>query len=208
MPEKPKKQMRSHDEKIKIFHQELIPHINSIYAFLFKLIKDEEDAKDLVQETYMKAFRFIDSFETGTNAKAWLFKIAKNAFVNEYRRKSKEPLKIDYQEVEAIYNSDEADYKKTVDLRTEMLSNKIGDEVTIALNSLSVDFRVIVILCDVEGFTYKEMAKILDIPIGTVRSRLHRARQLLREKLKDYAESLGYNTDEKPSQEIEKSNTI
>jgi len=201
MPRTSKVKQIPEEEKRRIFQRELIPHINALYSFLFKLIRDEEDAKDLVQETYMKAYRFISSFESGTNAKAWLFKIAKNVFVNEYRRKSKEPTKIDYQEVESVYNSDDADYKKTIDLRTETLSNKIGDEITIALNSLGVDFRIIVVLCDLEGFTYQEMAKILDIPIGTVRSRLHRARQLLREKLKDYAESLGYKTDEENTNE-------
>ncbi|MCS6833151.1 MAG: sigma-70 family RNA polymerase sigma factor [Flammeovirgaceae bacterium] len=179
-------------EKVRIFDTEFMPHIDSMYNFAYKLTLDEEDAKDLVQDTYLKAYRFISSFQQGTNAKAWLFRILKNSFINDYRKKSRQPAKIDYQEVEQIYNSDEADYEMTIDLRSETIRNKIGDEVSNALNSLPVDFRVVIILCDLEGFTYEEMAKILDIPIGTVRSRLHRARNLLKEKLIHYAKSLGY----------------
>ena len=180
-------------EKYKIFDQEFMPHINSMYNFAFRLTVDEDEAKDLVQDTYLKAFRFITSFQKGTNAKAWLFRILKNSFINDYRKKSKEPAKVDYQEVETFYNSDEADADNiTVDLRVESVQEMIGDEVATALNSLAVDFRTVIILCDIEGFTYEEMAKILDIPIGTVRSRLHRARNLLKEKLKSYAKTMGY----------------
>jgi len=146
-----------------------------------------------VQDTYMKAFRFINSFQEGTNAKAWLFRILKNSFINDYRKKSKEPSKVDYQEVETVYNSTEdAEFESTSDLRIEAVQDMIGDEVAMALNGLPVDFRTVIILCDIEGFTYEEMAKILDIPIGTVRSRLHRARNLLKEKLRSYAKSMGY----------------
>jgi RNA polymerase sigma-70 factor (ECF subfamily) len=141
----------------------------------------------------MKAFRFINSFQEGTNAKAWLFRILKNSFINDYRKKSKEPSKVDYQEVETVYNSTEdAEFESTSDLRIEAVQDMIGDEVAMALNGLPVDFRTVIILCDIEGFTYEEMAKILDIPIGTVRSRLHRARNLLKEKLRSYAKSMGY----------------
>jgi len=179
-------------EKEHIFENEFLPHIHSIYNFAYRITFNEDDAKDLVQETYLKAFRFIDSFQKGTNAKAWLFRILKNSFINEFRKKSKEPAKVDYQEVETYYNSDEIDQPITSDLRVEAIKEKIGDEVSVALNSLDIDFRTVIILCDLEGFTYEEMAKILDIPIGTVRSRLHRARNLLRDKLKVYADSLGY----------------
>lgn len=180
-------------EKYRIFDQEFMPHINSMYNFAYRLTVDEDEAKDLVQDTYLKAFRFITSFQKGTNAKAWLFRILKNSFINDYRKKSKEPAKVDYQEVETFYNSDEADADNiTVDLRVESVQEMIGDEVANALNSLAVDFRTVIILCDIEGFTYEEMAKILDIPIGTVRSRLHRARNLLKEKLKAYAKTMGY----------------
>ncbi len=171
-----------------------MPHINSMYNFAYRLTLDQDDSKDLVQDTYLKAYRFIDSFQQGTNAKAWLFRILKNSFINDYRKKSKEPSKVDYQEVESYYNSDEVDRQITPDLRVEALKDMIGDEISNALNSLDVDFRTVIILCDLEGFKYDEMAKILDIPIGTVRSRLHRARNLLKEKLSEYAKQMGYKT--------------
>ncbi|CAN1578435.1 RpoE DNA-directed RNA polymerase specialized sigma subunit, sigma24 homolog [Spirosomataceae bacterium] len=183
----------SESEKYRIFDKEFMPHIDSMYNFAFRLTNDEDDANDLVQDTYMKAFRFINSFQEGTNAKAWLFRILKNSFINDYRKKSKEPSKVDYQEVETVYNSTEdAEFESTSDLRIEAVQDMIGDEVAMALNGLPVDFRTVIILCDIEGFTYEEMAKILDIPIGTVRSRLHRARNLLKEKLRSYAKSMGY----------------
>ena len=179
-------------EKVRIFDEEFMPHIDSMYNFAYRLTFEEDDSKDLVQDTYLKAYRFINSFERGTNAKAWLFRILKNSFINDFRKKSKQPAKVDYQEVENYYNSDDVDESKTVDLRIETLKDMMGDEVTNALNALAVDFRTVIILCDLEGFTYEEMAKILDIPIGTVRSRLHRARNLLKEKLSSYAQSMGY----------------
>jgi RNA polymerase sigma-70 factor (ECF subfamily) len=175
-----------------IFQAEFLPHLDSMYNFALKLTLNEDDANDLVQETYLKAFRFISSFEQGTNAKAWLFRILKNSFINEYRKKSKRPAQVDYQEVETFYNSDDVDHAATIDLRSETVQDRIGDEVANALNSLAVDFRIAIILCDIEGFTYEEMSKILDIPIGTVRSRLHRARNLLKEQLASYAKGLGY----------------
>lgn len=186
------KSIYTESEKVQIFDGEFMPHIDSMYNFAYKLTFDEDDSKDLVQDTYMKAFRFINSFQKGTNSKAWLFRILKNSFINDFRKKSKQPVKVDYQEVENYYNSDDIDESKTTDLRVETLKDMMGDEVTIALNSLAIDFRTVIILCDLEGFTYEEMAKILDIPIGTVRSRLHRARNLLKQKLSSYAKSMGY----------------
>ncbi len=180
-------------EKQEIFDSEFMPHIHSMYNFGYRLTLDRDDAKDLVQDTYFKAYRFIESFQRGTNAKAWLFRILKNSFINDYRKKVKEPNKVDYQEVESYYNSEDVDRQITPDLRVDALKDMIGDEISNALNSLDVDFRTVIILCDLEGFKYEEMAKILDIPIGTVRSRLHRARQLLKEKLSEYAKSMGYN---------------
>ena len=187
------RQQYSDLEKQKIFNDEFMPHINSMYNFAYRLTLDQDDSKDLLQDTYLKAFRFIDSFQKGTNAKAWLFRILKNSFINDYRKKSKEPSKVDYQEVETYYNSEDVDRQITPDLRVEALRDMIGDEISNALNSLDIDFRTVIILCDLEGFKYDEMAKILDIPIGTVRSRLHRARNLLKEKLSTYAKQMGYN---------------
>ncbi len=192
MEEEVIRQQYSEKDKLNIFNQEFMPHINSMYNFAYRLTLDADDAKDLLQDTYLKAFRFIDSFQQGTNAKAWLFRILKNSFINDYRKKSKEPSKVDYQEVETFYNSEDVDRQITPDLRVEALQDMIGDEISVALNSLDVDFRTVIILCDLEGFKYEEMAKILDIPIGTVRSRLHRARNLLKDKLSEYARKMGY----------------
>ena len=192
MEEEVIRQQYSEKDKLGIFNQEFMPHINSMYNFAYRLTLDADDAKDLLQDTYLKAFRFIDSFQQGTNAKAWLFRILKNSFINDYRKKSKEPSKVDYQEVETFYNSEDVDRQITPDLRVEALQDMIGDEISIALNALDVDFRTVIILCDLEGFKYEEMAKILDIPIGTVRSRLHRARNLLKDKLSEYAKKMGY----------------
>lgn len=192
MENKPKRHEYSRKEQLEIFENEFLPHIDAMYNFAYRLTLEEDDAKDLVQDTYLKAYRFVNSFQKGTNAKAWLYRILKNSFINDFRKKSKEPSKLDYQEVENFYNSENVDEKQTVDLRIDTVKDMIGDEVSNALNSLAIDFRTVIILCDLEGFTYEEMAKILDIPIGTVRSRLHRARNLLKEKLKSYASSMGY----------------
>lgn len=183
------------------FEREFMPFATSLYNFAFRLALDEDDASDLVQDTYLKAYRFFDSYQPGTNAKAWLFRILKNTFINDFRRKSKLPVKVDYQEVESFYNSDDVDEVQTTDLRSETVRELLGDEVARALNSIDVDFRTVIVLCDIEGFTYEEMAKILDIPIGTVRSRLHRARQLLKNQLAEYAHNLGYGKDGEPEDE-------
>ncbi|MBO6494852.1 MULTISPECIES: sigma-70 family RNA polymerase sigma factor [Roseivirga] len=188
-----RRQDYSEKEKTEIFDGEFMPHVDSMYNFAFRLAFDEDDAKDLVQDTYLKAFRFINSFERGTNAKAWLFRILKNSFINEYRKKSKQPNKVDYNEVEQYYNSDDVDESFTTDLRVETVQHMIGDEISGALNGIPVDFRTVIILSDLEGFTYEEMSKILDIPIGTVRSRLHRARNMMKDKLASYAKEMGYN---------------
>ena len=188
-----KRQNYSEADKSAIVDTEFMPHVDSMYAFAYRLTFDEDDAKDLVQDTYMKAFRFINSFERGTKAKAWLFRILKNSFINEFRKKSKQPAKVDYNEVEQYYNSDDAGESITTDLRVETVQHMIGDEISGALNTIPVDFRTVIILSDLEGFTYEEMSKILDIPIGTVRSRLHRARNILKEKLAQYAKEMGFN---------------
>jgi RNA polymerase sigma-70 factor (ECF subfamily) len=190
----------SKEEKDRRFQAELLPVLDSLYNFAFRLTLDEDDANDLVQETYLKAYRFFEYFEPGTNAKAWLFRILKNSFINDFRKKSKQPAKVDYSEIEGYYNTEEVDAEgdtgsTSPDLRQQATRDLIGDEVASALNSLPVDFRTVIILCDLEGFTYEEMAKVLDIPIGTVRSRLHRARNFLKEKLERYANKMGYGND-------------
>ena len=185
-------------EKDLIFEKEFLPHIDSLYNFAIFLENNEEIAKDLLQETYLRAYKFINYYEKGTNAKAWLIRILKNTFINEYRRRSKLPTQIDFEETYQQADEDEAGEGTTqnVDLRHEIYNNLVGDEITKAVNALPVDYRLIILLCDVEGFKYDEIAKIIDVPIGTVRSRLHRARNMLKEKLKDYAAKRGYNVNE------------
>jgi RNA polymerase sigma factor (sigma-70 family) len=183
-------------DKEQLFEDELLPHADALYNFAYHLTYNEEDANDLVQETFMKAFRFINSFDSGTNAKAWLFKILKNGFINEYRRKKKEPSKVDYEDIIAYQDADEENGGVAFDLREDIFDGMMGDEITIALNRLPIDFKTVILLCDIEGFTYEEIAKIIDIPIGTVRSRLHRARNMLKESLKEYAEKMGYKKSE------------
>jgi RNA polymerase sigma factor (sigma-70 family) len=181
---------RNHDQ---IFEEEFLPHADALKTFAYHLTYNETDADDLVQETYLKSYRFIDKYLVGTNAKAWLFKILKNEFINRYRKKAKRPKAVDFEEI-IHYHNEEGDnpYSSYVDLRVELYQAMMGDEVTIAINSLAVDFRTVILLCDIEGFTYEEISKIIDIPIGTVRSRLFRARNMLKERLAKYAEEHGY----------------
>ena len=175
-----------------IFEKELLPHVGALQTFAYHLTYNQEDADDLVQETYMKAYRFIDKYEQGTNAKAWLFKILKNAYINEYRKKVRQPNKVDFEEIVAYHDTDDDHISGYSDLRQEIFEHMMGDEVTGAINSLPIDFRTVILLCDIEGFTYEEIASIIDVPIGTVRSRLFRARNLLKEKLTSYAKDHGY----------------
>jgi len=175
-----------------VFERELMPHLDTLYNFGYHLTYNEEDARDLVQEAYLKAYRFLDSYQEGTNAKAWLFRILKNAFINEYRKKSRQPTRVDYEDFTHYQEGDDRGFSNVVDLRQEIFQGLMGDEVTAALNSLPVDFRTVVLLCDVEGFTYEEISHIVDIPIGTVRSRLHRARNMLKDQLKAYAREHGF----------------
>ncbi len=179
---------RSHQ----IFEEELFPHMEALKTFAYHLTYNEEDADDLVQETYLKAHKFIENYDSGTNAKAWLFKILKNAYINEYRKKSRRPTKVDIDEVISFKEGEEPKHAAFHDLRLEIFDNTMGDEVTVALNSLPLDFRTVILLCDIESFTYEEIAKILELPIGTVRSRLFRARNMLKERLKQYALKMGY----------------
>jgi len=181
--------------KDKIFDKEFFPHIEALFNFAFHLTYNESDSNDLVQDTFLKAYRFIDSYNEGTNAKAWLFKILKNGFINNYRKRAKRPTKVDYEDIVSYHDSDDASYVQYLDLRHEIFQGMLGDEVSGAINRLPVDFRTAVLLCDIEGFTYEEMSKIIDIPIGTVRSRLHRARNMLKDELRDYAIKMGYHKE-------------
>lgn len=182
-------------QKQKDFEEEIIPHLDAMYNFALRLTSDPNDAEDLVQDTIVKAFRFFSSYEKGTNAKAWLFRILKNSYINNYRKKSKQPNQVDYDEVSSFYETIRADRTDTSDLEDRMFRELIDDDISNALEELPEDFRTVVLLCDVEGFTYEEIANMLDVPIGTIRSRLHRGRNLLKAELMDYAEKRGYQQD-------------
>jgi len=175
-----------------IFEEEFYPLSNALFNFAYHLTLSEADADDLVQEAYFKAFRFIDSYEVGTNPKAWLFKILKNAFINKYRKETRQPNKVNIDDINSRQDDENSPYSTYTDLRTEMFDKMMGDEVTIAIDSLQVDARTVILLSDIEGFTYEEISKIVNIPIGTVRSRLFRARNTLKKRLMEYASSLGY----------------
>ncbi len=174
-----------------VFEGELLPHVNALSAFAYRLAQDADDAADLVQITYMKAYRAIDGYQRGSNAKAWLFRILKNAFINEWRKRQNQPTKVDYEEVFNLQEDDSSNVSVYLDLRQELFEHLLDDELTHAINSLPVNFRLVLLLCDIEGFTYEEIARITDVPIGTVRSRLHRARTVLKERLRGYAEKKG-----------------
>lgn len=182
-------------QKQEDFEDEIIPHLDAMYNFALRLTSDPNDAEDLVQDTIVKAFRFFSSYEKGTNAKAWLFRILKNSYINNYRKKSKQPNQVDYDEVSSFYETIRADRTDTSDLEDRMFRELIDDDISNALEELPEDFRTVVLLCDVEDFTYEEIANMLDVPIGTIRSRLHRGRNLLKAQLMDYAEKRGFQPD-------------
>ncbi len=174
------------------FEKEAIPHMDALFNFALRMTGDSDEADDLVQETYLKAFRFFDKFEKGTNCKAWLFRIMRNTYINSYRKTSKEPDKIDYEVVENFYENIKPSSTDSAHLEKEMYDNLLDDELSNAIASLPEDFRTVIILCDIEGFSYDEIADFVDIPVGTVRSRLHRARKMLFTKLYNYAADKGY----------------
>lgn len=183
--------MKNHE---KIFEEEFLPYADALANFAFYLTQDESTVEDLVQDTFMKAFKAIESYEKGTNSKAWLFRIMKNTFINEYKRKQRRGRQIDYEEIATYHDEEDTPLTSYTDLRTELFGGMMGDEMMTAINELPVEYRTILLLCYVEEFQYEELAAIFDIPIGTVRSRLARARALLKDKLQKYAESLGYDT--------------
>lgn len=180
------------DENLRqAFEREAVPHMQSLYHYALKLTNDEDDANDLLQETYLRAFRFFDKFQRGTNCKAWLFRIMKNSYINIYRKKKSEPVKLDYEEVETFYESVKPSSTDDAILDKDAFDNLLDDDIQGALNKLPEEFRTVIILSDIEGFTYEEIADFIDTPIGTVRSRLHRARKMLFAILHDYAQDRG-----------------
>ncbi|KRO42735.1 MAG: RNA polymerase subunit sigma-24 [Acidimicrobium sp. BACL17 MAG-120823-bin42] len=171
------------------FTTEAMQYAQSLYSTALRMTRNQSDAEDLVQETYLKAFRSYGSFETGTNLKAWLFRILTNTFINTYRAKQRRPQESDLGSVEDLFL-----YKRLPSLAglSESAEEQLLDlfpaaEVREAIENLPETFLLPMLLNDVEGFSYKEVAEILDIPIGTVMSRLHRGRKTMQEALYDYA---------------------
>lgn len=186
--------MTSHrkSEKQTAFEREALPHSDILYNYALRMTNDPADADDLVQETFLKAFRFWDKYEQGTNIRAWLFRILKNSYINRYRKISKEPDMVDYEDVQNFYTSIRDENADPNDLQQAMFGGLLEDEVSEAIAELPEDFRTVVILSDIEGLTYEEIADFVDCPVGTVRSRLHRGRKLLRARLFSYARERGY----------------
>ena len=176
------------------FGSQAMPYLDSLYNTAYRMTRSAEDAEDLVQETYFKAYKYYDKFEEGTNLKAWLFKILKNTFINNYRKKKLEPRSVDFAEIEdsfeRIVRRDNAETGG--DPEAEYFHGVLDDDVKKALDSLPYDYRMVVILADLEDFSYKEIAEILDCPVGTVMSRLYRGRKLLEKALLRYARQHGY----------------
>ena len=174
------------------FEVEALPHADLLYNYALRMTNNTADADGLVQETFLKAFRFWDKYEKGTNIRAWLFRILKNSFINRYRRESKEPDTVDYEEVQNFYTTIRAETAESTNLYESAFGHLLDDDIAAAVTKLPEDFRTVVILCDIEGLTYEEIAEFLAVPLGTVRSRLHRGRSLLRADLRTYAKDRGY----------------
>jgi RNA polymerase sigma-70 factor, ECF subfamily len=175
------------------FDSEVLPYIDTLYANALRLTRGKADAEDLVQDTVLRAFRFFDRFERGTNIKAWLLRIQYNTFVNRYRRSTRErdiKESMSLQPVGEDVVSREA-LRALTDPVSAALRPLIAGELEAALATLPEDHRMVVVLADVEELSYKEIAEVLGCPIGTVMSRLHRARRTLRAKLLDYAHERG-----------------
>lgn len=183
-------------EKHREFEREALPHMDLLYNFGLRMTNNRADADDLLQDTYLKAFRFWDKYEQGTNIRAWLFRIMKNSYINLYRKSSKEPDTVDYDDVKDFYHSIRGDSAESNDLQESVFGNLLDDEVAQAIAELPDDFRTVVILCDIEGLPYEEIAEFVECPLGTVRSRLHRGRKLLRQRLTEYARNRGYVVEE------------
>jgi RNA polymerase sigma-70 factor (ECF subfamily) len=175
------------------FAEEAMQYAPQLYSAALRMTRNSADAEDLVQETFLKAYRSFASFQDGTNLRAWLFRILTNTFINTYRAKQRRPVETDLDDVEDLYM-----YKRIGALQSasrsaedQMFDLFTDDEVKRSLEELPESFRLPVLLADVEGFAYKEIAEMLDIPIGTVMSRLHRGRKAMQKRLMDYAQARG-----------------
>jgi len=183
------------------FEAAAMPFVDSLYNTAYRMARNAEDAEDLVQETYLKAYKYYEKFSEGTNFKAWLFKILKNTFINNYRKKQQQPPQSDFSEIEESFErrvSEEVS-RQIKSPEEELLKDVLDGDVQRALDSLPSDYRMAVILADIEGFSYKEIAGILEVPVGTVMSRLYRGRKLMEAAMLKYARDHGYLRQGDPS---------
>jgi RNA polymerase sigma-70 factor (ECF subfamily) len=200
-------------EKRAEFERQALVHTDSLYGAAYRLTRNARDAEDLVQDSLLRAYRFWDSFEQDSNCKAWLLRIVTNTFINEYQRKkrSREVLDAATAEQDAtdgvLIHADANDRQSP---ERALLDRSVSDDVQRALDALPEDFRTAVVLCDVQGLSYKEIAEIMQTPVGTVMSRLFRGRKLLAASLRDFAMHEGYvrSTDEKAAAPAAAENTI
>jgi RNA polymerase sigma-70 factor (ECF subfamily) len=177
------------------FAEQATPFMGSLYTAALRMTRNPADAEDLVQETYLKAYRGFDGFKEGTNLKAWLYKILTNTYINTYRAKKRRPDESDIEDVEDLYLYRRLGGGQSQvagrSAEEELLDHFTEYEVKEAIESLPEQFRMAVLLGDVEGFSYKEIADILDVPIGTVMSRLHRGRKALQKRLYEFGRQRG-----------------
>jgi RNA polymerase sigma-70 factor (ECF subfamily) len=175
------------------FKASMTPHMDQMYNYAMYLTGERDEANDLLQETFLKAYRFYDKYEEGTNAKAWLYRIMRNTYINEYRRLKRLPDLVEFDEqISAPYFA--PDVQRSA---TQFEGELFGDEIATAIARLPEKFKSVIMLRDVEDLPYEEIAEALDIPVGTVRSRLHRARALLFDRLKGYAQDRGYRVGDR-----------
>ena len=176
-----------------LFAEKATPYMDQLYSHALRLTKNPADAEDLVQETYLKGYKAFNSFKDGTNLRAWLFRILTNSFINAYRKKQRSFDEQEVEDIEAFNTLSSADYSSNTHLgisaEDALFERLTDDEIQIAIDSLPGTYKDVVLLADVQGFSYKEIAEILDVPDGTVMSRLHRARAKLKDLLFDYMTS-------------------
>ncbi|BDU11264.1 ECF RNA polymerase sigma factor SigR [Aurantimicrobium sp. INA4] len=180
-----------------LFEEQAMEHIDKLYAHAMRKTGNSADANDLVQETYLKAFAAFDQFQQGTNIKAWLHRILENTYINQYRKQQNQPYYSPLEELEDWQLGD-AESRTATSSRSaeaEAIDHLPASAIKDALQALPEDFRAAVYLVDVEGYSYQEVADIMETPTGTVMSRLHRGRKLLREQLADYAREQGFGKD-------------